>query len=212
MIIRHIAPIVFQSENIDFSECFGDRSSLSNCPDWSNSSIFGWKQYIHIIKSDPHREMDHLAQHSELRKDNRSPELSHALSIHLAAYLHAPVRLNWHYLRKGFKIDFLQQIAETVTKLSFWFILKECSDWAGFLCWFVTSLTLILLPMPVARIIVNRDVLKLVHYFNSSVRCDFAPSMSQSKNDASDWMRCSTASIKWYLSTEIGLSRFWKSI
>ena len=112
VIIRHIAPIVFQSENIDFSECFGDRSSLRNCPDWSNSSIFGWKQYIHIIKSDPHREMDHLAQHSELRKDNRSPELSHVLSIHLAAYLPAPVRLNWHYLRKGLKSTFCSKLAK----------------------------------------------------------------------------------------------------
>ena len=57
-----------------------------------------------------------------------------------------------------------------------------------------------------------RDVLKLVNSGKSAERDDFAPCMSPIKNDASDWMMRFKASLEWYLSTGICLSRFWKSI
>ena len=130
------------------------------------------------------------------------------------AHRPAPGRLNLLYLRKGWKIDFPQQIAETVTKSSFWCISKKCLDWADFSCvglsfhylWFCTP------TMPITRSFLNRDVLKLIHDFKSWNRCDLSPIMSQRKNDASDWMKRSTASPEWYLLTGTGLIVFWKSI
>ena len=66
--------------------------------------------------------------------------------------------------------------------------------------------------MPAALFIVERDVLKLVHYCQSGKRDDIASSIPQIENDGSDCMRRFMASLEWYHSPGTCFRRFSKGV
>ena len=59
--------------------------------------------------------------------------------------------------------------------------------------------------MPLAHIVVNRDMHNLVHYFKSSERSDFAPSMPQSKMTLATWW----GALRLLLNGIFGLEKVW---
>ena len=127
--------------------------------------------------------------------------------------LSAPGRLNRHYTRKCWTIDFLQQIAESVQNHRSVSTSKSARIELIFCVVVAISLSFSFRHIgPSSSLYSETRCAQTRPLFQIVRTMRFCAKYVTEQNDASEWMGWTTASVEWYLSPGSCLNRSWKSI